>query len=36
MWDVGWIWHFNGFEKTQRNELMKSIWERIKDNYGTA
>jgi len=33
MWDVGWVWHFNGFEKTERNGLMKSVWEKIKDNY---
>ena len=24
MWDVGWVWHFNGFEKTERNNIMKN------------
>ncbi len=33
MWKVGWVWHFNGFEKTQRNNLMKQVWEQIKGNY---
>ena len=33
LWNCAWIWHFNGFEKTQRNNLMKQVWEMIKDNY---
>jgi len=33
LWSVGWVWHFNGFEKTERNNLMKQVWEAIKENY---
>jgi len=31
--EAGWVWHFNGFDKTQRNQLMKQVWEMVKDNY---
>jgi hypothetical protein len=33
LWNVGWVWHFNGFEKKERNALMKNVWERVKHNY---
>jgi len=33
LWKTGWVWHFNGFEKSQRNQIMKQIWEMTKDNY---
>ena len=33
LWNVGWVWHFNGFEKSERNALMKNVWERVKHNY---
>lgn len=35
LWNTSWIWHFNGFEKTERNGLMKQVWEAIQDNYVT-
>ena len=35
LWKTGWVWHFNGFEKTQRNQIMKQVWDMIKDNYET-
>ena len=35
LWNCGWVWHFNGFDKTQRNQLMSSVWNQIKDNYET-
>ena len=31
--DCGYVWHFNGFEKSWRYDLMKQTWEKIKDNY---
>ena len=31
--NCGWIWHFNGFDKEQRNNLMKQVWDLFKDNY---
>lgn len=33
MFETGYIWHFNGFEKTKRNQIMQQTWELIKDNY---
>ena len=33
LFETGWVWHFNGFDKTQRNDLMKNVWNTIKDNY---
>tara|TARA_Y100001973_G_C5204294_1_gene340296 strand:- start:917 stop:1657 length:741 start_codon:yes stop_codon:yes gene_type:complete len=33
LWETGFVWHFNGFEKTQRNALMKQVWEMIEVNY---
>ena len=33
LWNVGWVWHFNGFEKKERNHLMRAVWEKVKDNY---
>mgnify|MGYP003122545075 FL=1 len=35
LWKTGWIWHFNGFEKNQRNQIMKQIWDMTKENYET-
>ena len=29
----GYIWHFNGLPREQRNGLMKQTWDIIKDNY---
>jgi len=29
----GYVWVFSGFDRTQRNELMKQTWEIIKENY---
>ena len=29
----GYIWGFSGFDKTQRNKLMREIWDLIKHNY---
>ena len=34
LWKTGWVWHFNGVEKSQRTNVMKQIWERIGCNYG--
>ena len=31
--DCAWIYHFNGFEKTLRNNIMGDTWNAIKDNY---
>tara|TARA_B100000131_G_scaffold56695_1_gene51987 strand:+ start:105 stop:839 length:735 start_codon:yes stop_codon:yes gene_type:complete len=31
--DCGYVWHFNGFEKSWRTPIMKDTWEKIKDNY---
>jgi hypothetical protein len=33
LWNVGWVWHFNGFEKKERNHLMRAVWEKVKQNY---
>ena len=33
MFETGWVWHFNGFEKTERNRIMNQVWEGIKQNY---
>ena len=33
MFECGWVWHFNGFDKTLRNQLMNQTWELIKENY---
>jgi hypothetical protein len=33
MWEVGYVWHFNGFEKKMRNQLMMNVWNEIKENY---
>tara|TARA_R110000851_G_scaffold278575_1_gene431645 strand:- start:17404 stop:18204 length:801 start_codon:yes stop_codon:yes gene_type:complete len=29
----GYIWVFSGFDKTQRNNLMKQVWDIVKHNY---
>jgi len=29
----GYIWVFSGFDKTQRNDLMKQVWDIVKHNY---
>ena len=31
--DCGYIWHFNGFEKSWREPIMKDTWNKIKGNY---
>jgi len=31
--DAGYIWHFNGFDKSMRYGLMQQTWEKIKSNY---
>ena len=31
--DLGWIWHFNGFDKAHRAPLMQQTWDTIKENY---
>lgn len=33
MWRTGYIWHFNGFSKKQRNIIMKNVWQKIRGNY---
>ena len=31
--DAGYVWHFNGFDKSMRYGLMQETWNRIKNNY---
>ena len=31
--DCGYIWHFNGFDKSMRTPIMKKTWDSIKKNY---
>ena len=31
--DCGYIWHFNGFDKSMRTPIMKKTWDSIKTNY---
>ena len=31
--DCGYVWHFNGFDKSWRYKLMEQTWEKIKENY---
>jgi len=31
--DCGYVWHFNGFDKSARTPLMMQTWEKIKSNY---
>lgn len=31
--DLGYVWHFNGFDKQHRLPVMKDTWELIKSNY---
>ena len=31
--DAGYVWHFNGFDKHLRSDIMKATWEQIKQNY---
>ena len=33
--EAGWVWHFNGFDKEGRNNVMKQVWDMTKDNYET-
>jgi hypothetical protein len=33
MFETGYVWHFNGFEKTMRNQIMEQTWNAIKNNY---
>ena len=35
MFECGYVWHFNGFEKSMRNNLMRETWNLIKGNYVT-
>ena len=32
--DMGYIWHFNGLPTSDRNNIMKTCWDKVKDNYG--
>ena len=32
--NCGWIWHFNGFDKKLRFQVMSETWKNIKDFYG--
>ena len=32
--DCAWLYHFNGFEKSMRNNIMKQTWYEIKRRYG--
>ena len=31
--DTAWLWHFNGFEKTMRTQVMKAYWDNFGKNY---
>ena len=31
--DCAWMWHFNGFDKTLRNNLMKQTWDILKQRF---
>ena len=31
--DCAWMWHFNGFEKNLRNNIMKQTWDVLKQKY---
>ena len=31
--DCGWIWHFNGFDKKMRSQIMTQVWNAIKERY---
>ena len=31
--DVGWVYHFNGFDKSIRTQVMKAFWDNFKGNY---
>ena len=31
--DCAWLWHFNGFEKTLRNNLMRDTWNLLKKRF---
>jgi hypothetical protein len=31
--DCGYVWHFNGFDKSWRDQLMRETWNKIKENY---
>ena len=33
MVETGYIWHFNGFDKATRNNLMQQVWNLIEKNY---
>lgn len=32
--DCAWVYHFNGFEKTMRNNIMKQTWELMQEKFG--
>lgn len=32
--DCAWVYHFNGFEKTMRNNLMKQTWDLMQQKFG--
>ena len=31
--NAGYIWHFNGFDKQHRSQIMRETWNNIKHNY---
>ena len=31
--DTAWLWHFNGFEKTMRTQVMQAYWDNFGKNY---
>ena len=31
--NCGYIWHFNGFDKSMRKDIMEKTWEHVKHNY---
>ena len=33
MFECGWVWHFNGFDKVMRNQIMRDVWNGVKQNY---
>lgn len=33
MFETGYVWHFNGFDKNTRNNLMSQVWDLAKTNY---
>ena len=31
--DIAWVWHFNGFDKALRKQVMYSFWDYYRGNY---